>query len=1054
MTKVCPLLSAAAAVLFQAGLTSAAGAPHKVISRGAAAGSYQAFTDVCRLASGDLLCVFYAGYAHVSLPKDDCPKGGRICMTRSSDEGWTWSPPAVLFDGPHDDRDPHIAQMRDGTVLCSFFTYRPEAEAAARWDTCLVASRDGGATWETQARVVAPGWPSSAPVRELPDGTWVLGVYRPEGQTAYGGIIRSSDRGASWSAPIPIGKDSGVRLDAETDFVLRKDGTLYAALRGDRVNMHYATSPDLGLTWSPVKDIGFPGHCPHFTRLQTGEVLLTHRLPHTALHVSRDDCATWQGPYRIDAVIGAYASTVELRDGTVLVVYYEEGEGSAVRARRFRLTEGGIEFIDWEESPPRKLAASWPTLEKAAALPPGPEREEARPLLDALAAAPNAESVHARRAQLPELPAPGVVLHVAPGGHAGGEAAQPFTTLTQARDALRRLRDENGGRLPAGGARVVIHGGVYPVTETFVLEARDSGTAEAPVVYEAAPGETPVLTGGVAIAAWRPLVDQAVKDKLPPAVRDRIVVADLAELGVADLGDATDLRRAPELFVGGAPQTLARWPNDGFVATGAILGTDTFTVWGSIQGCKDGKFRYAEDRPSLWTDEPDVRLYGYWFWDWFEEFQKVASIDPAARAFTLARPYSVYGYRQGQRYYAVNVLRELDRPGEWYLERPRGLLYWCPPEGEEWRGAAAAVSVFAQPFIRMENVRHAILRGLAMEHGRGDGIHLRGGARCILAGCTVRRMGGDAIVVVGGAEHTVFGCTLHTLGCGGARVAGGDRKTFAPGGHLVENCTVRDISRLKRTYAPAVHLDGCGNRVAHNLFERIPSSALRVEGSEQTIELNLIRRVVEESDDQGGLDMYGNPLYRGVVIRWNRWSDIAGGTQCGAAGVRLDDMISGVVVHGNIFERCGAVQFGGVQIHGGKDNLVDNNVFLDCRAGLSFSRWGEKRWLEAIQKYLEEAVCPANAARYGELARLREGADVNFVTRNVFAGCKDVFLRDGGAARAAFNTVIEGSFDLGVVESREAIAADPRLAPLLFAPIPAGAIGPYAHPWRAEGSGE
>ena len=92
--------------------------------------------------------------------------------------------------------------------------------------------------------------------------------------------------------------------------------------------------------------------------------------------------------------------------------------------------------------------------------------------------------------------------------------------------------------------------------------------------------------------------------------------------------------------------------------------------------------------------------------------------------------------------------------------------------------------------------------------------------------------------------------------------------------------------------------------------------------------------------------------------------------------------------------------------------------------------------------------------RYGELARLREGADVNFVTRNVFAGCKDVFLRDGGAARAAFNTVIEGSFDLGVVESREAIAADPRLAPLLFAPIPAGAIGPYAHPWRAEGSGE
>ena len=54
---------------------------------------------------------------------------------------------------------------------------------------------------------------------------------------------------------------------------------------------------------------------------------------------------TWQGPYQIDSTPGAYASTVELKDGTVLVVYYEEGAGSAVRARRFQLKEKGIEFL-------------------------------------------------------------------------------------------------------------------------------------------------------------------------------------------------------------------------------------------------------------------------------------------------------------------------------------------------------------------------------------------------------------------------------------------------------------------------------------------------------------------------------------------------------------------------------------------------------------------------------------------------------------------------------------------------------------------------------------
>jgi sialidase-1 len=325
--------------------TSSSDRPFLVISRGDAAGTYQAFPDICRLGNGDLLCVFYGGYGHISLPRPDWPKGGKICEVRSRDEGRTWSAPKVLFDGPADDRDPHIAQMKDGTIVCTFFTYKPQADGKVQCDTCLVISRDGGSTWEQEPHVVADGWPSSAPVRELPDGTRILGVYREEGGSAFGGLIRSTNSGKTWSPPIPIGKDSGVRLDAETDFILLKDGTMYAALRGDRVNMHYATSTDQGRTWSAVKDIGFPAHCPHFTRLSSGEILLSHRLPLTSLHVSRDEAKTWQGPFRIDDTVGAYPSTVELKDKTVLIVYYEEGDKSAIRARRFRLTAEGLEFL-------------------------------------------------------------------------------------------------------------------------------------------------------------------------------------------------------------------------------------------------------------------------------------------------------------------------------------------------------------------------------------------------------------------------------------------------------------------------------------------------------------------------------------------------------------------------------------------------------------------------------------------------------------------------------------------------------------------------------------
>ncbi|HNS20310.1 MAG TPA: right-handed parallel beta-helix repeat-containing protein [Sedimentisphaerales bacterium] len=647
----------------------------------------------------------------------------------------------------------------------------------------------------------------------------------------------------------------------------------------------------------------------------------------------------------------------------------------------------------------------------------------------------------AYRVQLPMLPEPAVVFHVAPAGTDDGDGSKtrPFGSVEKARDAVRALRESQGGKLPRGGVKIVIAGGSYLVERPLALASGDSGTKDSPVVYMAETGQTPVFHGAVRVTGWKPVADSKQRDRLDPSVRGRVLEADLKALGVTDLGDATALRRRPELFVGGVPQTLARWPNEGFVKTGEILGTDTFTQWGSIQGCKDGKFHYVEDRPSRWLDEQDVRLYGYWFWDWYEEYQKVASIDANQKVFTLSPPYSNYGYRKDQRYHAVNVFREIDAPGEWYLDRATSKVYWLPPEGVDLSKADTVLSVFDRPFVTMDNVEHVTLLGLTFQDGRGDAIHIRGGSDCLVAGCMMRRFGGDAIVVEGGQRHGIFGCTMHTLGCGGAQVAGGDRKTLTRGENFVENCTVFDISRIKRTYTPAVHFDGCGNRIAHNLFERMPSSAMRIEGNDHLIELNVIRNVVQESDDQGGIDMFGNPLYRGVLIRWNRWSDIVGGTHCGAAGIRLDDMISGIVLHGNFFECCGAALFGGVQIHGGKENLVDGNVFVDCHAGISFSRWGEKRWLESIERFLQQAGEPPYSTRYPALANLKTDADVNFISRNVFAHCDAIFLRDGGVQKSVLNTVTDRSIDP---------RGDPQMSAILASPLPLDEVGPYEHPWR------
>lgn len=316
------------------------------ISRGEVAGSYQAFPDACRLRNGDIVCVFYAGYGHVSLPNREYPRGGRICLVRSRDEGRTWSQPRILYDGPDDDRDPHISQLHDGTLVCSFFAYRKTSNGV-EFDTRLVFSHDDGRTWSKRAVTVARGYATSAPVREVSPGRCLLGVYTEGGERFYAAVTTSSD-GLHWSEPLPLSANCPSLPDgSETDLIRLKDGSLMAVIRSDKVNMHFCLSKDEGRTWTPPQDIGFPGHAPHLTRLSSGEILLTHRVPNTALHITRDEGKSWQGPYVLDEAIGAYPSTVELKDGSVLVVYYEEGEGSAIRAMRLRLRKDGIEKLKW-----------------------------------------------------------------------------------------------------------------------------------------------------------------------------------------------------------------------------------------------------------------------------------------------------------------------------------------------------------------------------------------------------------------------------------------------------------------------------------------------------------------------------------------------------------------------------------------------------------------------------------------------------------------------------------------------------------------------------------
>lgn len=341
-----------AALVFSNGSapTVLAGVTFVHVCTDAGAGGYEAFPDVCRLADGRLMTVFYAGYGHIALPNAQLPKGGRISYCVSDDEGRTWSPAKTLHDGPNDDRDPSIVQLKDGRLLCNFFSLEKTDDPAKPYrglGSWMVVSTDAGETWSDPQRL-SETYYCSSPIRELKDGRLVLGLYQETPAGSNGAVIVSDDGGKTWSKEIDI-DNGGYRLDAETDVIELADGRLFAAQRGDKV-MCWSTSDDRGMTWTVAKSFGFPGHSPYLVRDRSGAIVLAFRLPQTSLRVSTDEGKTWSENVLVDDFIGAYPSMVTLKDGSILIVYYEEGEGSSIRAKRFKVDENKIQWLPFQAS--------------------------------------------------------------------------------------------------------------------------------------------------------------------------------------------------------------------------------------------------------------------------------------------------------------------------------------------------------------------------------------------------------------------------------------------------------------------------------------------------------------------------------------------------------------------------------------------------------------------------------------------------------------------------------------------------------------------------------
>ena len=665
----------------------------------------------------------------------------------------------------------------------------------------------------------------------------------------------------------------------------------------------------------------------------------------------------------------------------------------------------------------------------------------------------------ARRVRVTPAPKPGRILYVAPDGKDTnpGTREQPFATIHKA------LAVNRAAGAAAGGTAIELAAGRYPLSSTIALSEADSGEVDAPLSIRAATPGAAVISGSQRLTGFTEMTDQSVLARLPEQARGNVMQCKLSALGITDFGSIEE-QPMVNLSVDGVPQTLARWPNSGFVRVGTMVDN------GNIDRDDPKKnrpqvFTWSGDRPSRWTTAPDAWLQGYLATNWMYGSVAVGSIDPKAKTITTAWCYSrLSGWpdiKSGNPYAVFNLLEEIDQPGEWYLDRAKGMLYWYPSihPGK----AFVDLSMLSGPMFTVGNASHVRIEGLVLEGGRGSGVELQNSSDCLIAGCTVRNVSGVGVSINGGQRNSMIGCNLHDLEHAACHLNGGDIDTLVPGGHLVANCRFRNFGRTSR--AAGISLNGVGHRITHCVFEDCPSSAIGFAGFNLLVEYNEFRNCCNEIDDYGVVYAWGNPTWRGNIWRFNRFSHCGGGyTQgwvqnryFGTSAFRFDDAVSGQTVYGNVFTHFDlwGTSAGVMGNNSGRDNIYDNNLVTDSR-GVNYGYFDGGNHM--YKQGLPNGVASAHLAAFPELANLSDGKGRNFIWRSTLlrvsaagTNAKNSNYADSewGAWQYIANTITgtDPGFVDGV-EVKETI--DPALFwKLGMRAIPVDEIGPYEDPARA-----
>jgi len=461
------------------------------------------------------------------------------------------------------------------------------------------------------------------------------------------------------------------------------------------------------------------------------------------------------------------------------------------------------------------------------------------------------------------------------------------------------------------------------MTSSFSLTSLDSGMENAPVVWEA-DGKVRFI-GGIKLT-----MDDFTEDEdgngfytYSTGSKNTFPLTSMPVTGASTAYITSSYYNTPyyPLLFNGEYKTLARYPNDEYNKIESVINV------GSTASNEGFEFTpvYGADRISRWKNEKNLCVQGYWGVDYTDlgtpahitENGSIKSEYPSGKT-PLA----------GQRFYVYNALCELDADGEYYIDNATGTVHLC---NEFDRDGEIIIGTNTTSLVRVRNASYITFKGIEFTGGRKDGIYISGSNNIRVENCVINGVNGFGVYTDNVKSTVVSGCTIENTGSGGIRIKGGDFAKQIPGDNVVENNTIHDFSKVKKTYAPAVTIYGYANTVKNNTMYNGEHEAITINGNDNVISSNDIYAVVKEASDMGAIYVGKNKAFRGNVISNNYIHDLKtnsvlnNGTDIQA--IFLDDLSDGYTITDNIFAN---IKGRGIKLAGGRDNSITDNIFVNC----------------------------------------------------------------------------------------------------------------------------